>query len=448
MDVQMNRRTALRARYRSIGKAAVISCGLAFLLGACDGLLDVENPNQLVESDLDNPASAAALANGALSTVARAHSDMMLLQSTAADELKWVGSRDAWRELAFGSLTDHRNEFTDAAYPFVAEGRWMADEAISRLEAFDAEGELEDPTLLARARFYSAISYTTIADLFDDFTLGDMREEGPPIGAANMSQLYDDAIANLTAALAVPGISSELERNLLAQRARSRHARAVWELLNPEGGAAPADPLVNDAGANADAQAALDMSSEDWSYRFTYSSGTVANSVGAWVNERLEMRIGDPYIVPDETDKQVEEILLEDPIDNIPDPALDAIVDEAVTTRQFGPITVVSAREMHLILAEAALADGDSEEFADQINAVRSMDDLSDFTGQIDELDMLRHARRVNLFYQGRRLADHYRFDDPSVEWTANSSASQTRGTFFPITEIERTSNCYILGSC
>jgi starch-binding outer membrane protein, SusD/RagB family len=447
MNVQTERFTGF-TKGRTARRGGLLALALAVSLSACDSLMDVENPNQLVESDLGNPTAAAALVNGALATVATAHADMMTIHGTASDELKWVGSRDAWRELAFGFLTDPRNEFSDAAYPQVARGRWMADEAIRRLEAFDAEGELANRTLLARARLYSAISYTTIADLFDDFTFGNMREEGPPVGADNMVQLYDQAIANLTAALGIAGISATLERDLLAQRARTRHARAVWLTLNPAG-SVPADPLVNDAGANDDALAALAASTDlDWAFRFAYSSATVTNGWGAWINERLEMRVGDPYIVPDATDKQVDGILLEDPIDNIPDPALEAIVMEAVGARQFGPITVVSAREMHLILAEAALAAGEPGDFEDHINAVRSLDELTDYTGQIPALDMLRHARRVNLFNQGRRLADHYRFGEPSVEWAPNSSAVQTVGTFLPITEIERTANCYILGTC
>jgi hypothetical protein len=45
----------------------------------------------------------------------------------------------------------------------------------------------------------------------------------------------------------------------------------------------------------------------------------------------------------------------------------------------------------------------------------------------------------VNLFLQGRRLADHYRFDDPSPEW--NPEAKSDDGTFLPIAITEVRSN-------
>jgi hypothetical protein len=47
---------------------------------------------------------------------------------------------------------------------------------------------------------------------------------------------------------------------------------------------------------------------------------------------------------------------LEDPIDAVPDPALTIIIEEATTARNWPPLTIVSARELLLILAEAELA--------------------------------------------------------------------------------------------
>ncbi|MDZ7694359.1 MAG: hypothetical protein U5K69_25090 [Balneolaceae bacterium] len=51
---------------------------------------------------------------------------------------------------------------------------------------------------------------------------------------------------------------------------------------------------------------------------------------------------------------------------------------------------------------------------------------------------MLEHSRRVNLFLQGRRLADHYRFGSSSPEWAPNQDEA---GTFFPITITEIRAN-------
>ena len=63
---------------------------------------------------------------------------------------------------------------------------------------------------------------------------------------------------------------------------------------------------------------------------------------------------------------------------------------------------------------------------------------------------MLQHERRVNLFIQGRRLWDHYRFGVPSDQWAVGSEALTKPGTLLPITITELQSNPCIVspGSC
>jgi hypothetical protein len=98
---------------------------------------------------------------------------------------------------------------------------------------------------------------------------------------------------------------------------------------------------------------------------------------------------------------------------------------------------------MHLILAEAALAGNGSVDFATQINAIRGLDGLAPYDGQGDddfERDLLVESRQVNLFLAGRRLVDHYRFQDPSEEWTPAGERDPS-GTFFPITITEIRAN-------
>ncbi len=419
-------------------------------LAGCDGLLDVENPNQLVQDDLETPAAANALANGSLSTVARAYAGALLLHASAADELKFTGSRDAWIQLQEGDLRDPANEFSDAHWPFHAEARWMADEAVRLLEGFDAEGVLANRNLLARARLYVGVIYTQTADLWEDFIVASNRTEtGAPVGPGNMLTLYDRAISSLDGALTVAQATGNtgLQATILAQRARAKHARAVRAKFTPAG-SAPADPLVNDAGAVSDAQAALALVAADWRFRFTYSAATVDNTWGAWVNERLELRPSDSYVAPTADDKRVASITLLDPIDQEPDPALSAIITEAVGARQYGPVTVVSARELRLILAEAALAAGNDAGFREHINAVRTADGLSAYEGQIPALDMLKHQRMAGLYLTGRRLGDHYRFGTQSPLWNPNAEAARRPGTLFPIAQVERTSNCHLLGTC
>ncbi len=435
----------------SIRRRATPLLGLVLAMGmaGCDGLLDVDNPNSLVQEDLESPAAAGALANGALATMTRGWGYMMLLHGAASDELQFTGSRNAWIQLQEGDLRDAANEFTVEAFPFINEGRWMADEAVRQLSAFDEAGQLGNRSLLARSHLYSGMIYTQIADLWEDWVISDRRQEAPPVGPNNMTQMYDTAIQSLTRGLEIAASegNAALAQQIRAQRARSYHARAVRQLITPAG-TTPSNPLVNDAQAVADAQAVLAQVEPGWRFRLEFSSATVTNQWGGWVNERLELRPSDAYVSPTDDDKRVAAVTLQDPIDGVVDPFLEETILEAAGARNFDPVTVVSARELRLILAEAALATGDTEGFATHINAIRGQDGLTPWDGQVDALELLQHTRMANLYKTGRRLNDHYRFGTQSFLWTAGVGAAARPGTLLPIAQIERTANCHILGTC
>ncbi len=178
------------------------------------------------------------------------------------DELTYVGSRDAYGYADRGEVSDPFNEFSDAAWDEVAGARWTTANAVTRLKEFNTDGTLSDKNDLARALLYEAIIFTGIGEMFDDFVIeANKTEAGPPIGEGNMSIVFDSAITQATEGLAIAGLSKDNKIRLLAVRARARHSKAIWAKLNGSGGAPAttpvASPLVNDAGADADAAAAL-----------------------------------------------------------------------------------------------------------------------------------------------------------------------------------------------
>lgn len=441
-----------RGAAQSIRSCALLLI-LSTVLGACNSLFEVENPNQLKEADLSNASAAAAIANGALATVSNGYSASLLPQTVISDELKWVGSYDSGRELMFGGVTNGRNEFMMSGFPAMAEGRWMADEAITRLQAFDKAGLLANRDDLARSYVYAAMAYTSIAGLWEDFTLSDRRAAAPALGSAGMVKLYDTAIGYLDNAITIARARKNvsIEVAALALRARAHHGKAVRSLLAPR--KTPANGLVNDAAAVSDAQQFFAVNTDpDYKYRVRFSATTVTSTLGSWVNERREFRIGDAYVVPDATDKQVGSVRLLDPITGLVDPAISGIINEFKVSRQYGPLTIVSARELHLIVAEAALAEGRVTNAVSEINAVRALDNLPAYDPavhtNITPLDLLLHERRANLLLQGRRLLDMYRFGIASPQWQSSSDAVRTPGILLPIADIERLANCYLNGSC
>jgi hypothetical protein len=203
---------------------------------------------------------------------------------------------------------------------------------------------------------------------------------------------------------------------------------------------------VSSPGAAADAAAALELTTDvDWRFALAYSVSTQASATGSWVNARLEFRMGDPYIEPAPNGRDFGATTITDLIDTgTVSPIVDRIAREFDDAGLYPPAVIVSARELHLLIAETRLAAGDLDGFARHINVLRSADGLTPWSGGPDQpapVDMLIHMRQTQLFLQGRRLHDHYRFRIPAVDWGPRSEAVLMPGTFFPITRIERDSN-------
>ncbi len=437
--------TTLKKWVSERGMTAVV-VGFCVAAVACDDPLEVEDPNSLAASDLEDPAAMPALANGALSTTARAMGELASLSGTASDELRWIGSFDAWNDIHQGNVDKPTNQFSDQYWPDVTNARFMVDKAIEAGERFQSENTLRDPRDLARSYLYGAVLFTSIGDLYDDFVVSeDADDPSPPVGESNMDQFYDRALEWETAGIDMARNigDQELEARLLAMRARTRHAKQVWAKLNPSG-STPADPLVASSEMADDARAVLQIvgSTSNWKYQLQYSPNTITNITANNINQRGELQFG-PTIVsvdPDQT-TVIEEVLLEDPIDEVTDPVMSRFVNTFTASGdEFVPFTVVSAREMHLLLAENALATGNGS-FADHVNDVRAMDGLTPYSGQIPAVDLLAHERRVNLFLQNRRLIDMYRFGIRSGAWLEVSAAFRTPGSFFPIAVTEIRSN-------
>jgi len=414
----------------------------------CSGLLDVENPNNVLEADLSDPAAANAITNGALSTTTRGIGYVLAPYTTATDEGGWIGSRDAWNNLDRGTIGDHNNEFVDVAWPFITEARYTTDKAIERLKVFDDAGTLKDRKNLAKAYLYAALARVTIGDMFDNFVYSDKREPGPAIGEANMSKVYDEAIAYLDAALVIAKIGTagtaaellELQRRILGLRARAKHGKAVWQITNPRPVAQPlANPYVNAGVDDATAALAVPMVA-NYRWQLSFSAATTLNEWSFEVNSRRELSVAAAPKDFVETTKDDPRIVAE-------------IADFKNNTKyggdRYSPFTVVSEREMQLIIAEGHLATGNNQAAADVLNAVRTRDALAALTDITQAGALLQHERRANLFMMGRRLLDMYRFNIKAANWVSGSEQTNAifnPGTLFPITIQERRANPLVAG--
>jgi len=417
-------------------------------LGGCKSMLDVDNPNNVSSGALQEPTAAPAIVNGAINTGANALSSLLNAYTIISDETFQSGSRDDYRLLDTGVIDANTNEYLQASYLIAMRARWMAEQAIAQVGKFDADGVLLDKQLLAQAYLMGAIIYDEMGNMFDDVAISDRLTAGPNLGEQNMVQVYDSALKWLDAGVAIA--SGDNLAASLGMRARVRFDKAVWQKLNPPG-TTPADPLVNDAQATADAVAALAAMTGDFRFDLTNdlnnTGDDASGGVGFEMNSRVEHTPDSSLATIDPTNKKPTAIIAKDPVTGLVDSTAVKLIKrfidpEAPQDINHPALTVVSKREMYLIIAEAALAAGNNADFDTNINLVRALDKKAPYTGTgPTRLQLLQWERKVQLVFQGRRLLDMYRFGVKDPRWVANSVAFRKPGCLLPIPLIEREAN-------
>lgn len=437
---------------RHLGTIALAA--LVMIPMACANPFDtsVSNPNAVVETALADAAGATTLVNGQGASVTRALTAILAPYSVATDELTWVGSREFWKNLDDGDVSDPVNEYTDGAFPFVTEGRWLSNFAIDRVTSFQAAGTLRNRRDLARTNIFGAIMYITIGDMFDDFVLAsDRTVAGAAVGTAGMPIMYDSAIAMLDRALpvAVAVADIELQRQVLALRARAKFSKASRATVFPTR-TVPGNPLVNDAGAVADATAMLALgggTAISWRYRLTPTANNLAGiNIGFELNNRGELLAGRTFVNPDPARPLIPlaglaGIAMIDPVTGVASTTIANTINDCCRTAVGNniPMTVASAREMYLILAEARLAAADNAGFLTNLNLSRTVDALPPYPDATGARTKIEYERKTQLFLQGRRLMDMYRFNVSDARWLTGTGVRSR--CLLPITYIERLTN-------
>ncbi|MDH3270377.1 MAG: hypothetical protein OEN56_03540 [Gemmatimonadota bacterium] len=459
-------------------KAPLTAVAAALVLSGCN-LLDVDNPNSLVEESIRLEAAANGVANGSLQLVSNAISDIWEGPSVVADELDWIGSRDAWGSLDQGAIDDPNNEFLDSAFPTLGRGVWMAQNAVEILAGHVAENPGVDSFEkdYARSLMFRGLILMVVAESQQDMTFSYKMTDGPAVSSggavigsegneipvASMDAVMDVAISSLVDAktrFAALG-EDDLELNATALLVRAESSEEIMGARNSVGGAldfADAIPYANELIAAA--------SGSDWKFNLNYSSASSGCDLCGNISDRKENQF-DQSLVTWDASNDVDGIALQDPISGGDDLALINAMDQfrggsyLDAGTAFVPLTVTSARLAHVVVAEHELANGNGGPggaFEAAINALRDIDDSDaghDFTsgGAVSDVEALQHSRRVNTLLQGLRLQDMYRWglepgsdSAPDARWQPGATASTSPGTMLPITIIEIRANCNLNG--
>ena len=148
-------------KFNTMQKTFILIASIIMFLGCS---LDANNPNNLLEEQL-GVSAFTPMVNGLEGVTVRAYGNILAPYSVASDEMIWIGSRDAWQQLNFGNVDNINNEFVDAAFFYVAEARYWADDVIARGEEFSTSNAFtsKNRTDLARAYWYGAITYIAVS---------------------------------------------------------------------------------------------------------------------------------------------------------------------------------------------------------------------------------------------------------------------------------------------
>ncbi len=132
------------ARLATRVAAGAVAAVVVGAVGACDRLLEVDNPSFIDATDVRTAQSADLWANGALAKVESGWDGMLLLLSAASDELRFVGQYAQWGELDRGDLSTPGNAGLNSTFPLFASAQWFTTEGIHVVDSLYQAGALED----------------------------------------------------------------------------------------------------------------------------------------------------------------------------------------------------------------------------------------------------------------------------------------------------------------
>lgn len=386
----------------------------ALAVGACDGLLDVDNPTVVTPESTGTPEGVDLIVNGVLGNFQRGFDDYVNGSGLMTHELVNAGGQAATGFRAADERTvgpDPRR--LPGVWDDVQLAREVADDAVAQLResqgdpAFsEVEGRITEG--IAIGHLYGGYSRVLIGELY---CRGVIEENGPARSTEEIAAAAADRFSEAREVAESAGLTE------LARAARVGLGRA--RLL---------------AGSPQEARSAVASVPTDFVFPVEYSSNTTEQENDVFqlthgVNDFLNLTVGDgaDSDVHNERWPHYDEWVSQGLID--PDPGLDAF-DNAVAVhlqRRYAqgsaPSVLASGWEARMIEAEAALRAGQTQEANDIVeplvtdpaqaanpllvsNPSLSLGAFSwqDFTGNLnDDLRKLARARAAGLWLSGTR---------------------------------------------
>ena len=410
-----------------------VALGLALVgLGACNSLLDVENPGSVPAESLTDPALAPALAAAAMQTlqcgVMQYAATTSMLSSEQLNANGFVDNHPwEWRGIveikgAPGSCTYGRGTTAMGFYTPLQQARFQLDDTFSRLDAFtdaDVTGRLD---LMATMRAYSGYADLLLGEGMCEMTM----DNGPKMTREQVWAVAEDRFTDaITRATAVNDQS-------ILNMARVGRARARLDLKKLTDAAA--DAILVPAGfvRNAEFTEGGAAQRENRIYNLTIRNEYLSVAVpyrNLTVNG-VAGNVPDPRVKVKDANKKAND-------------GVTPLFQQQKFIAQLGgtPIPIASWNEAQLIYAEAV---GGQAGF-DAINRVRTANGVPTLAGPPPTgqafTDLVLEERRRQLFLEGQRYGDMLRYNLPFTKGVTLKGNTYSDMTCVPLPDVETRNN-------
>jgi hypothetical protein len=429
------------------------TCAVAlFVLVAASCDTKVSNPGPVQDEFLNDRNAAAALVNGAGRAVSQGINWISYTGAAITREIHPAGSTGSfgitnlWQN---GALSDGDADL-DTHWEQAQRARWVAEEAIRRLEAAGPPGptDLQTPVqyadLLQRAYLFAG---------FANRVLGENMCDAIFDGSAKLpnSAYFTRAETLFTKAIAVTGGTAATNTSqstaAYAGRAAARVYLGKWTEATDDAAKVPIGFVYNIPYYNVgdDAQ----RNRIFWASGNSRESGSAYRAHTEWNTWYYDYRnqTSDPRVPIAVTTLTGDAAI--DCCGRVP------FYPEAKYTSSASPIRLASGREMRLLEAEAKLRANDLTGAMTSLNAVRTNAGAQQVTASTstDAWRLLKRERGIELWLEARRLGDFRRWKEGNVpgaldplEQPGSASHLSKQDLCFPIARSEKETNANLKG--
>ena len=377
----------------------VTASALVLALSACDGLLDVQDPDRFTTDDVDQALDAVAA--GVEGDLYTAMDQYVIYQGLFSDELQHTGTWSGYDDIDHGRVRFANAGSHEAVFQQLLQARWFAGDSEARFERVMGEAEAAMSQLTAQVRGAGAMAQLLLGQAYCE------APSGPSEAAVSDNEILQAAVQRFTDAIQTAQASGADDWVTTAYAGRARA-----NLL-----------LGNYAEAASDAAQVPDGWAKEaqFSTNSTRQDNDVVQLITAGQNRAAGIR--EKWWADVDTDANA----LRDPWTGEPDQRIAILFDGSIgvdgVTDHYSQwkyqaldadIPFFDSEEMRLIEAEAALRGGDLTSAMDIMNSLRAAAGLSDLPATSDTdvvWDYLVHERFAETFMEGQRATDLWRLD-------------------------------------